>query len=356
MKKIKRLPVPTGSYQIGRILMNFIDSSRIGAFPDRPNERRNIPIMIWYPSDTVPSVQPCLPLISENELKFYRSFGIYRLFPSYLSKIETNSFDGLPLSLKKEKFQVIFFNHGYEGYMCQNTIQMELLASHGYIVVSIGHPYEAGVVTYPDGAQIKFDTKNCIYNDKNTISQREFKKLLKRLNNENLSLEKIRDITYLLHPETITHERLNMWAADTVFIADKMNELQNGAIPSKFVGKFDLSSGFGVFGHSFGGATAAQVCFQDERFVCGINLDGGPYGELLRNNHHLSTPFMCLSTLQEGNSNKLIHLTNSKDSYLITIRGAGHYDFADISYALTSPLFKLFPIFGKINKPKMVNI
>ncbi len=39
----------------------------------------------------------------------------------------------------------------------------------------------------------------------------------------------------------------------------------------------------GVFGHSFGGATAAQVMLNDTRFVAGVNLDGG----MLRNRREL---------------------------------------------------------------------
>jgi len=336
--------------------MNFIDSSRIGVFPSKPLEKRNIPVLIWYPSDVNPSGQPPLPTISAKELKIYRQIGIYRFLPSYLSKIESNSFQDIRLSTKQETFPIIFFNHGYEGYMAQNTIQVEMLASNGYIVVSIGHPYEAGVVSYPDGTLIKFDEIISMEEDANQISSKEFKQILKLLENENLSIEQIKDLTYNLHPETRIHEHLNMWAADNTFIADRMAELQKGIISSIFKGKLDLESGIGVFGHSFGGATAAQLCFQDKRFICGINLDGGPYGGLLSNDYHLDTPFMHLLAQRGWHSNKYTHLTNSKDAYLLKIEGTKHYDFADISYLLTSPVYKLFPVFGRINSARMADI
>ena len=355
MKKIKYLPTPSGPYQIGRTSMNFIDSSRIGVFSKRLHEKRNIPILIWYPSDIKTSEQPHLPVISAKELKIYQKFGIYRFLPSYLSKIESNSFQNIPLSMKNEKFRVIFFNHGYEGYLAQNTIQMENLASNGYIVVSVGHPYEAGVVSYPDGTQIKFDKKLSIYNQSKEISWRKYKKLLKTLDKED-NLDEMKKITYKMHPNKVSHEHLNIWADDTIFIADKMQELNNGTIKSMFEGKLDLSNGFGVFGHSYGGATAAQVCFQDNRFVCGINLDGEPLGEIVSNNNHLSTPFMYLFSWRFGNSCKYFHLSNSDDSYLIKIKGARHYDFIDISYLLSSAIYKILPMFGNINRTKMVEI
>ncbi len=38
---------------------------------------------------------------------------------------------------------VLIFNHGYECYPAQNTALLEQLTSHGYIVFSIAHPYDA---------------------------------------------------------------------------------------------------------------------------------------------------------------------------------------------------------------------
>ncbi|NRA59767.1 MAG: hypothetical protein HRU25_02420 [Psychrobium sp.] len=40
-----------------------------------------------------------------------------------------------------DKFPVLIFNHGLYLVAEQNTILMEHLASHGYVIFSIAHPY-----------------------------------------------------------------------------------------------------------------------------------------------------------------------------------------------------------------------
>ena len=39
------------------------------------------------------------------------------------------------------------------------------------------------------------------------------------------------------------------------------------------------TSRIGMFGHSYGGATAAQVLVEDSRVKAAINMDGTLYGE-----------------------------------------------------------------------------
>ena len=43
---------------------------------------------------------------------------------------------------------------------------------------------------------------------------------------------------------------------------------------SLFAGKLDMTR-LGIFGQSFGGITAVQVCSVDDRCQAGISLDGG---------------------------------------------------------------------------------
>ena len=47
-----------------------------------------------------------------------------------------------------------------------------------------------------------------------------------------------------------------------------------------FAGKLDLTR-IGSFGHSFGGATALEVCRIDTRCRAAVNMDGGLYGDLV---------------------------------------------------------------------------
>ena len=59
----------------------------------------------------------------------------------------------------------------------------------------------------------------------------------------------------------------------------------------RFKSRVDLAR-VGVFGHSFGGAQAAQFCSQDIRCKAGVNIDGRPFGTVITNG--IPVPFMFL--------------------------------------------------------------
>jgi predicted dienelactone hydrolase len=63
--------------------------------------------------------------------------------------------------------------------------------------------------------------------------------------------------------------------ADTAFVLDRLGRLNAGNPPGKFTDRLDLTQ-VGVFGHSLGGATAAQFCHDDPRCKAGIDIDGAP--------------------------------------------------------------------------------
>ena len=52
------------------------------------------------------------------------------------------------------RFPVIGFNHGYTSYPAQQSALSEHLAANGYVVLSVGHPYESGGLVYPNGDAI----------------------------------------------------------------------------------------------------------------------------------------------------------------------------------------------------------
>ena len=111
----------------------------------------------------------------------------------------------------------------------------------------------------------------------------------------------------------------------------------------KFTGRLDLTR-VGVFGHSFGGAQAAQFCSQDSRCKAGIDVDGRPLGSVVQEGLH--QPFMFLlsdqnSSDQEGRQvNADIHSIYDRlprdGRLLIKLRGANHFLFSDDGALLKS--------------------
>src|SRR5205823_4443949 len=88
----------------------------------------------------------------------------------------------------------------------------------------------------------------------------------------------------------------------------------------------------GVFGHSFGGATAAEACRLDRRCKAGADLDGTPYGPVARAG--LPQPFLFVRGDEEWDSEErpamdAIVQSAPTDHGAIMIRGARHFNFAD---------------------------
>jgi len=106
-------------------------------------------------------------------------------------------------------------------------------------------------------------------------------------------------LTAYRHPENLSaadqgrliDKLLPMWSGDTKFVVDQLERL-NAADPSdRFTGRLDMRR-LGMFGHSFGGATALQFCHDNSRCRAGIDIDGAPHGSVV--NEGLSQPLLFL--------------------------------------------------------------
>jgi predicted dienelactone hydrolase len=187
------------------------------------------------------------------------------------------------------------------------TTLAEDLASHGYIVVGFDAPYRTSVVVFPDKRVV---TRPPAYDPENLPSD-QADRLINRL--------------------------LPMWTSDTKSVVSQLEQL-NAADPSgKFTGRLDMHR-LGMFGHSFGGATALQFCHEDSRCSAGIDIDGAPYGSVVQEG--LKQPFMFILSdhsrdLADPESRQIgAHFQSIYDRLpngrlFITIRGANHFSFSD---------------------------
>ena len=60
---------------------------------------------------------------------------------------------------------------------------------------------------------------------------------------------------------------------------------------SPWFGRVDANNA-GAFGHSFGGAVSAQICYQDPRVKAALNEDGWMFGDVAT--HGLDKPYMFM--------------------------------------------------------------
>jgi dienelactone hydrolase len=253
-------PTPAGRYHIGHHLFEWIDSSRIEILADGKSRRR-LRVDVWYPAkqEKAPTVmyldtQMLVREVGEDGVK---SFLGKKGASTILSGVAmTHAVENSAFHPAIKTAPVVFFSHGMGMITQLYTTQIEELASHGYIVAAITHPYDAWLVNFTDGKVIRFETTK----------------------RETAGGGTDQHIAY-------ENERVEWWAADLRFALNQLhainaipaikrtarNNKRSDAIP--IAGHMDFSR-VGAMGHSTGGRAAARACQLDPRFRSCANQDG----------------------------------------------------------------------------------
>ena len=141
-----KLPVPTGQYSIGTTKFYVQDVYREEIYTEDKFDYREFMVRAWYPAKNTSgkSVLKYLEGYNIDTLKYYWDmFDIPKKLFNLIGQVETNSYIEPPISENSDTYPVIIFSHGYGlGVPELYTFISENLASHGYIVLSITHPYQ----------------------------------------------------------------------------------------------------------------------------------------------------------------------------------------------------------------------
>jgi predicted dienelactone hydrolase len=315
-------PMPTGPYSVGAARLYFSDMSRQDSLAPNPPRPRELLVVAWYPADITPGAQPerfwpDAPVTGPVLARFLHlpAFGLLE----HLRLVKSHSYRGAAMARARERYPVLIFSHGYGGTPWQNTVQMEELASHGFIIFSIGHTYENAAIPFPDGhvASANLAEMKAAIEDRST--------------------------------GTIVKQRLGVWVADTRYLIDQLTEINAGRATvtaeagKLFTDRLDLTR-LGVFGMSFGGATAGEFCVQDARCKAGMNMDGKQSGTVVEN--PLAVPFLYFT--HDGNTeNDPTYASSRGDLYRVEIRHSEHSNFCDVN--LTLPILRYVGILGSID-------
>lgn len=245
-----KLFAPTGPFPIGTVSLYLVDHSRRDPWvPSRPRE---LMVSVWYPASSVsgygraPWIPQAAGALYLNQ--FVSSLHATGAGPSAGSASHASSLpgvslpitrarDGAPVRLAAQPFPVVLYQPGYGDIRETGTGLVSDLASRGYIVVTMDDTYEAQVVEFPDG----------------------------------------RLATPRPDQSHVGPARL----ADTRFVLNEMLRLRSGANPDALHRKLPAglsqavdTNKIGMFGHSLGGAMAAQAMAADSRIYAGLDLDG----------------------------------------------------------------------------------
>jgi hypothetical protein len=325
------LPSPTGNYAVGRVLDEWTDVSRPETLDASTGQYRRVTVWIWYPADPPPSAAPAPYLPKAWADARYHTRGLGSILFQSLASIRTHGFANAPASGEEATYPVLIFEPGLGPTVSDYTTLLEDLASHGYIIIGVNPTYSASAVVLADERVV-----------------------------EQSASGNIPDNASVPDTKQIAGQLVRIWAGDMRFAMDQAQRL-NADPQSPLAGRMDLTR-IGVFGHSFGGAAAVEVCHLDIRCQAGADLDGYPYGDVVQTG--LQQPFLFVWSA--GNDSNDAHYQQAvqdidtiysrlETGYQVTIRGTRHFNFTDYAVEF-SPALKLLGLLGPIDGERGLQI
>ena len=147
-----QLPEPDGPYAIGTVTYDWVDTGRPEAFTAAPDDRRELMVQVWYPARPNPAARRA-PYLADGMVlaPLARLLHMPDFVFQHLKYIRTNAMPGAPLTAGG-RFPLLIFSHGRGGFRQHNSLEIESLVSHGYVVAAIDHTYAGAGVDSPTAA------------------------------------------------------------------------------------------------------------------------------------------------------------------------------------------------------------
>ena len=151
---VPSLVKPKGRYPVGQILLDWTDTSREEPATEDPNDRRQLPVQIWYPA--AENVDGEKAHYKPRIEAFREEWGDEAV--DFFNAVETTWILDAPPS-NDGPFPIFVFSHGWGARSSSHGTFLSDLASHGYVVFGLNHPYLGkvaladGSITQPDDSQ-----------------------------------------------------------------------------------------------------------------------------------------------------------------------------------------------------------
>lgn len=282
----------TGSYEVAQTSAILIDDTRLETF-ETDGSNREVPVYFYYP-------------VVENEADV--------------------------------SCPMVIFSHGAFGYYQSNTSTYMELASHGYVVISLNHPYHSFFTTDTTGKTITVNT--------------EFMQDVMRINEENITEEEIIELS---------HSWLELRVADMNFVLDTVKEAKEAAALSStnwYISDENVAQDIlavlsmtdtetiGLMGHSLGGASSVTLGRTRDDIDAVIDLDGTMLGEQYSYKNGVyefyegeyPIPLLVVNNEEHHQEGKIVDalyvnnivLENAVDGHYTYFEGSGHMNFTDL--------------------------
>ena len=324
----RRWPDAAGPFPVGARDFEVTDPIRSSQYAPEPTVTRRLYVRAWYPAGDVTGC--CRrPYFTEAEAGTVpaKSLELLRQPPDALRNaagLTTNAFVAPPPA--DGLFPVVVFNHGYLSYPAQHTALFEHLAANGYVVLSVGHPWESGGIVYPNGDAVVGSPR--ILEDMMQIGRALGAMAAYAAPTLAAQLDAFREYVRILR--TTSAGRLApVWRDDVYFVLDRLEE---NAIPaaSPVAAMIDHERR-GYMGKSFGAYIAGMLAQGDQR-ACGVvHLDGGLWSYELAD-AELRTPFLTLGSDVWEDFRKMPELPKGMDPSVREPLGPQTPSAADLAY------------------------
>ncbi|MCX4539502.1 hypothetical protein [Streptomyces sp. NBC_01565] len=300
-------PRPSGPFALGTSVLELTDARRPEPATAAAEDRRVVVVQLWYPAQPGAADGRRARYLgggTEREARIV-SDGLadYTGVPGFLldglGRARTHAVSGAPVAERGGRFPVVVFSPGLGGVRTQNTAWAEELASHGYVVAAVDHPYDSAAVVLADGRVIR--TEVTATGD-------------------------------AAEDERRAAEWTAIRAADLSFVRTELERLARGETAGALAGRLDADR-IAAAGHSLGGGAALRAARQDPRFAAVIDLDGFPHDPAPAPYHQ---PVLALTQdIGPGTDpDYLPQLTrvlglSTATTYRLTVPGAAHLTFTD---------------------------
>ncbi|PFH59946.1 hypothetical protein XA68_11685 [Ophiocordyceps unilateralis] len=306
------IPGPIGAFSVAMRTHELTDSNRRDPYsPYNSSSRRRILVSVFLPLDPVRHADarvqqlPYMPPLTAEEYGKQAAAiapalkDVFSLLSIEYRRLETTAHPCGDYVGKTSSYPVVIFSPGLSGSRMMYAAGARDLASQGYVVITIDHPYDASIVEFPDGTVIR-----------------------------GINITTPADI---LHAVMVR-------AADVTFLINQLHDnvgLEH--LTAGFSGVVDVEK-MAIYGHSLGGATAAEVMLKDNRLLGGMNWDGQMQGDSA--NEGLVRPFVQLGVPghrhMNGSNWAAFYRLLRGPKLELEVAGTTHSSFTDLPLLLST--------------------
>ncbi len=320
-------PLPAGPFAVGTATYTvYTDREALRA----PGTKRNVPVRVYYPADKASVVSlDKARYMSRNVAEGLKKALHAPIRYDQQEAAGNNVSECYPNATRIEgrRFPLVVYNHGLSSYRESNSFLCLELASQGYAVLAVGHPYDACCAELDDGTCIFFDEE--LSKKQYDPFWRGMMKAYKLTRSQGTDRELAQRFDELQRQYCkLIISRVREWERDTLDAVEHARQAYGDLI--------DFESGIASTGHSLGGATAYVLCLDYPEFVCGVNLDGALFGDTA--GKVLEKPFLQISCQANVKAETRAFVDHTKPVYGAVFEKMQHLGFTDMKHMMNLKL------------------